>query len=238
MFKGRSVLTVVPARGGSKGIKLKNLRSVGGVSLVARAGNIVSQLNYVDRAIASTDSEEIAAAARASGLDVPFLRPANIAGDRVSDWQVLTHVLDMAEELDHRIYDVVLMLQPTAPLRRPEQVTSAVDKLVEGGFDAVWTVSKTDTKYHPLKQLTLDDQGRLDYYDSRGGEIIARQQLNPLYHRNGVAYAITRDCLIRIGTIKGDNTAAVVIDDPVANIDTEFDLEFAEFLAARQSAGQ
>lgn len=107
-------------------------------------------------------------------------------------------------------------------------------KLVDGGHDAVWTVSETDSKAHPLKQLTIDQQGRLDYYDQAGARIVARQQLTPVYHRNGIAYAITRECLLDQKSIKGRSTGAVVIDEPLVNIDTEFDLVLANVLVKEQ----
>jgi CMP-N-acetylneuraminic acid synthetase len=112
-----------------------------------------------------------------------------------------------------------------------------VTRLVEGGFDAVWTVSETDSKNHPLKQLVVDADGRLEWYDPAGATIIARQQLKPVYHRNGIAYAITRSCLLEQNAIKGARTAAVVIDEHVINIDTEYDLELANFLISRQPGG-
>jgi CMP-N-acetylneuraminic acid synthetase len=114
-------------------------------------------------------------------------------------------------------------------------VTQTVEALLDGGLDAVWTVSETDSKAHPLKQLVLRD-GQLEYYDPRGGAIIARQQLTPVYHRNGVAYAFTRECLLHQRTIKGARTGAVVIGDALVNIDTELDLAWAEFLLRRASA--
>lgn len=229
MLKDRRILVVVPARGGSKGIPLKNLREVAGKSLVAWAGSAAAQLPYVDRAVASTDHPAIADAARSAGLAVPFLRPESLSGDRVADWDVLHHALLEMERLDGVRYDVVVMLQPTSPLRRPEHVTATVEKLLEGGFDSVWTVSETDAKYHPLKQLVLCAD-ELDYYDLRGKEVIARQQLTPVFHRNGVAYAMTRDCLVAQRSIKGRRASAVVIRAPVVNIDSEQDLEFAAFL--------
>jgi CMP-N-acetylneuraminic acid synthetase len=104
--------------------------------------------------------------------------------------------------------------------------------LVEGGWDAVWTVSETDSKEHPLKQLSVEE-GRLDYYDPRGAEIIARQQLLPVYHRNGVAYAMTRSCLVEGGNIKGERTGALVIEGQMVSIDTLWDLELAELIYRR-----
>ncbi len=227
MIFDKRILAVVPARGGSKGIKLKNLRPVNGVPLVALVGQVISQLDYVDRAIVSTDHPAIAEVAAKAGLDVPFYRPEELSGDYVSDLQVLTHALLSMEELDATTYDIVLMLQPTSPLRKPEHVTAAVLKLIKGGHDAVWTVSETNLKYHPLKQLVIND-GKLKYFDPRGSQIIARQQLSKIYHRNGAAYAITRHCLIGKNSIMGDNAAAVVIADPMISIDTEDDIRAVE----------
>jgi CMP-N-acetylneuraminic acid synthetase len=138
------------------------------------------------------------------------------------------------ERIDGATYDVVVMLQPTSPLRRPEHVTAALEMLAAGDWDAVWTVSETDSKEHPLKQLTVDsDSGRLDYYDPAGGAIIARQQLTPVYHRNGVAYAIQRRCLLDQGTLKGARTAGLVLPGLMISIDTLWDLELAETIATR-----
>jgi CMP-N,N'-diacetyllegionaminic acid synthase len=234
MLEGKRILVVVPARGGSKGIPLKNLRKVGGRSLLAWAGHVIGRLNYVDRAVVSTDHSGIADAARVAGLEAPFVRPEALSGDRVADWDVLNHSLVEMERIDGVTYDVVVMLQPTSPMRRPEHVTSTVRKLVEGGYDAVWTVSETDSKQHPLKQLVLNGD-QLEYYDPRGAEIVARQQLAPVYHRNGVAYAISRDCLVNQCSIMGRHASAVVIGDPLVNIDSESDLAYAEYMLAREN---
>ena len=233
MIDGRSILVVVPARGGSKGIKLKNLREIGGVSLVGIVGRTVVRMSWVDRAVVSTDEGKIAREAETEGVAAPFRRPAALSGDRIGDWEVLEQAHQEMERLDGRQYDVVVMLQPTSPLRTPAQVEGCVRMLIEGGFDAVWTVSETDSKGHPLKQLVLLENGEMDYYDPRGVEIVARQQLTPVYHRNGVAYAITRECLLEQKTIKGKRTGAYLIREPLANIDTEEDLAYAEALAAK-----
>lgn len=234
MFEGRRVLAVVPARGGSKGIPLKNLRTVGGVPLVALAGHVAKAVPSIDRAIVSTDHDGIARVAEESGLDAPFRRPDNISGAIIGDFDVLYHALTTMELLDGVTYDIILMLQPTSPSRSAEHVERTLARLVSGNFDAVWTVSETDSKGHPFKQLVVSGSHDLDYYDARGATIVARQQLNPVYHRNGIAYAFTRDCLLTQKTIKGRRTGSVVITEPVANIDTELDLEWAEFLLQRQ----
>jgi len=233
MIKQQRVLVVCPARGGSKGIPHKNLQPFLGVPLVARVGHLVARIPGIDRSIVSTDSEEIASVAKESGLDVPFYRPENLSGDRISDLEVLSHALIETERLDGVTYDIVVMLQPTSPLRQAEHVMGTINMLIDGDWDAVWTVSETDSKNHPLKQLTVKD-GRLDYYDPAGKQIIARQQLVPVYHRNGVAYAIRRSCLLDQKSISGERTGAFVLEGEMVSIDTYWDLELSELLHAKQ----
>lgn len=233
MINGQRILVVCPARGGSKGIPLKNLQTFHGVPLVARVGHLVAEIGVIDRGVVSTDHEEIAKVARESGLDAPFYRPENLSGDRISDLEVLSHALIETERLDKVKYDIVVMLQPTSPLRRPEHVLDTIQMLIDGDWDAVWTVSETDSKNHPLKQLTVDD-GRLDYYDQAGKKIIARQQLVPVFHRNGVAYAIRRSCLLEQQSIKGERTGALVLQENMVSIDTLWDLELAELIYSKR----
>lgn len=233
MINGQRILVVCPARGGSKGIPLKNLQTFDGIPLVARVGHLITEIAGIDRAVVSTDHEEIAKVARKSGLDAPFYRPENLSGDSISDLEVLSHALIETERLEKVKYDIVVMLQPTSPLRRSEHVLDTIQMLIDGDWDAVWTVSETDSKNHPLKQLTVDD-GKLDYYDHAGKQIIARQQLVPVFHRNGVAYAIRRNCLLDQQSIKGKRTGALVLQENMVSIDTLWDLELAELIYSKR----
>lgn len=228
MIQKRRVLSVTPARGGSKGIKRKNLVKLKGKSLIEYTADVIAQLEFIDRAIVSTDDKEIAKISKRSGLEVPFFRPAKISGDFISDIDVLTHALEWVEENDGFIYDVILMLQVTSPFRTPTHVRDTVNKLISGEFDSVITVSQTDSKSHPLKQLVVDED-RLSYYDEKGKTIVARQQLKPVFHRNGAAYALTRECVLEQRSIIGDCSSAVVIDDTLVNIDTYEDIEYSRF---------
>lgn len=229
MIDNLKILAVCPARGGSKGIPLKNLVPFLGVPLVARVGHLVSEISMIDRAIVSTDHPEIAEVARQSGLEVPFLRPETISGDQISDTQVLVHAIQEMENIDKVQYDLVVMLQPTSPLRRKEHIVQAIEMMREGPWDAVWTVSETDSKHHPLKQLKIEAD-QLSYNDPAGHQIIARQQLTPLYHRNGVAYVISRDCLLSQNNITGKRTGALILPDYYISIDTMWDFKLSEFI--------
>ncbi|MBI1245712.1 MAG: acylneuraminate cytidylyltransferase family protein [Alphaproteobacteria bacterium] len=228
MYASARILAVCPARGGSKGVKLKNLRPVMGVPIVARVGHLVRTLPEIDRAVVSTDHDEIAQVAEESGLAAPFRRPESLAGDRIGDIDVLCHALREMERIDATTYDVVLMLQPTSPLRTAEQVRATYVKLVDEKLDAVWTVSPADLKYHPRKALVVGEGGSLSYYDPDGGKIVARQQLVPVYYRTGLSYAFSRDCLLGRGTIMGARNGAVVTEGPAISIDTEEDFAAVE----------
>lgn len=236
MIQGKRVLAVVPARGGSKGIALKNLRPIDGVPLVAMVGPVIREVDEIDRAVVSTDHDEIARVAEEAGIGAPFRRPETLSGDRIGDFDVLIHALQAIEAIDGVLYDIVVMLQPTSPLRRPEHVRGCLRRLVDGEWDAMWTVSETDSKGHPLKQLTVAADGSMDYYDPAGATIVARQQLTPVYHRNGIAYAITRQCLVEQGTIKGKRTGAYLIVGEHVSIDTERDMVLVEWIMRNPAA--
>lgn len=230
MLKGKTILAVVPARGGSKGVPMKNIHPLLGRPLLAYAGDIVRAAGYFDRAVVSTDHPKIAEVAKTVGLDAPFIRPEDLSGDRVADFPVLKHALVEMESIDGRQYDVVVMLQPTCPLRKPVHVTDAISRLIDGGWSAVWTVSATDIKYHPLKTLKIGENESLSLYDPRGKVIIARQQLDSVYHRNGAAYAFTRDALLQGDTTLPENSTAVIIQDKLISIDTLDDFSEIERL--------
>jgi len=232
MIDGLNILAVIPARGGSKGVPLKNLRKIGGVPIVELTARVASSVACIDRTVVSTDHEGIAESAIKGGADAPFRRPEKISGDRISDLQVLTHAVLEMEKQDNKIYDVIVMLQPTSPLRTKEHIIDSIEMLVNNNYDSVWTVSETDSKSHPLKQLTITD-GVLDYYDDKGKDIIARQQLQPVYHRNGITYAIKRQTLLIEKTITGKSCGALICVGDFISIDTERDLELTNYILDR-----
>lgn len=235
MLNGKSILVVVPARGGSKGVKHKNIHPLLGEPLISHTGRLIANLPWVDRAVVSTDSDAIAAVAEVSGIAAPFRRPESLSGDRIGDRDVLDQALIEMERQDGRLYDVVVMLQPTSPLRRPAHVTAVVERLTTGGWDSVWTISPADLKYHPLKALVQAEDGLVSYIDPRGSQIIARQQLQPTYYRNGAAYALTRECLVGQKSMTGNRWTGVVIEEPMVSIDTLED--FAKIEAILSSRG-
>ena len=137
----------------------------------------------------------------------------------------MRHALLAREEHTGEHYDFVLMLQPTSPLRTSADIENCVRQLHEGNWDAVWSVSETELTYHPKKQLALSPEGNLDFVIPGGQAIVARQELEPVFHRNGVCYAFTRDFLMGSdSTFSEGKTSAIVTPGAHISIDTPEDL--------------
>lgn len=228
MLNNRRVLAIVPARGGSKGIPGKNLMSVAGKPLFQWLAETLEEIDEIDRAVVSTDSEEIALLARKFGLDCPFYRPDYLSGDRVGDIPVLTHALEETERILGEVFDLVLMLQVTSPLRTPRDIRESLKLLEEKNADSVWTVSPVDLSFHPLKQISLRPDGRAEYFDGEGAQIIARQQLSQTYFRNGSCYVLTRDQLLVAKSLMGERTFGLVSEGPRVSIDSIDDVNEIE----------
>lgn len=234
MIDGRTVLAVVPARGGSKSIPRKNLRTVGGVSLVGRAAQVAGALPFIDVALISTDDAEIAEEALRHGLDAPFMRPPELSSDTATSIDMWRHAWLAAEAHYGKRFDISVLLEPTSPLRRPEDVERTLRALIDNVAPAAATVSPTPAHYTPHKTLKLNEKGEIEFYLEGGAKHSLRQGIPAYYHRNGLCYAVTREHLIDEGCIIDRNAIAVVVDRHVVNIDDMFELELAEWLLERE----
>jgi len=235
VIDGLAILAVVPARGGSKSIPRKNLKMVGGVSLVGRAARVAKALPFVDAALISTDDPEIAAEAKAHGLDAPFLRPPKLSGDTATSVEMWRHAWLAAEQHYGRRFDLSVLLEPTSPLRRPQDVERTLRALIDAGAPAAATVSPMPAHYTPHKTLKINQKGEIEFYLEGGAKHSLRQGIPAYYHRNGLCYAVTRDHLVSHGCIIDRGAVAVVVDRHVVNIDDMFELELAEWLLERES---
>ena len=234
-WDGLSVLAIVPARGGSKGIRRKNLCRVGPRSLIGWAAHTVSELSWIDGAVISTDDGEMAEEGRKHGLEAPFMRPAELASDAATSAAVWRHAWLESENHFGRRFDLSILLQPTTPLRKTADVERAVKAMVDGRHRAAATVSQTPGHFTPQKCTALDENGVLSFYHEDGAEYAARQAIPAYYHRNGVCYAVMRETLIEHGHIVEDDCVAVIIDEYVVNIDDPIELELAEFMLSRDN---
>ena len=231
----KKILCVVPARGGSKSIPRKNLQVVAGVSLVGRAALIIQELGYIDRAIVSTDDIEIAEEAVKYGLEAPFMRPERLSQDLSTSLDMWKHAWISAENYYDEIYDVSILLEPTSPLRRPEDITTTVNKIINEKYAAAVTVSKNPAHFTPEKTLVINLEGEIDYFiGSEGKAHHNRQTIPDYYHRNGVCYAVTRDHLLVKNKIL-ENSCPVVIDRQIVNIDEPFELDLVSWLLGNKT---
>jgi CMP-N,N'-diacetyllegionaminic acid synthase len=234
MIGGLAVLAVVPARGGSKSIPRKNLKTVGGISLVGRAAQVAAALPMLDAALISTDDAEIAAEAKKHGLDAPFMRPPELSGDTATSVDMWRHAWLAAEAHYGKRFDLSVLLEPTSPLRRPEDVERTLRALIDAGAPAAATVSLTPAHYTPHKTLKINGKGEIEFYLEDGAKHALRQGIPAYYHRNGLCYAVTRDHLVNQGCIIDRGAVAVVVDRHVVNIDDMLELELAEWLLERE----
>jgi CMP-N-acetylneuraminic acid synthetase len=227
------VLGVIPARGGSKGVPGKNLRPVAGRPLLAYTADAARASRTLERVVVSTDDPGIAEAARRLGLDVPFMRPRDLASDEAPMLPVLWHA---ATEMAVRGFaaDAVVLLQPTSPLRRAGHIDAAVELLETTGADSVVTVVEVPHQFSPVSVQRLEGD-RLQPYQP--GPAVTRRQDKPrVYARNGPAVlAVRRHVLERPSLYDGDCRGLVMDAADSIDVDTPWDLELLEFLLARRA---
>jgi CMP-N-acetylneuraminic acid synthetase len=231
------VLGIVPARGGSKGIPRKNIALLGGKPLIAYTANAALGARRLSRIVLSTEDEEIAEVGRRYGLEVPFLRPRELAQDDTPALPVLQHVVRRLEAMGDR-FDAIFTLQPTNPLRRSEDIDGAIDLLERTGADSVISFVPVGDK-HPARMKYLDDRGRV--IDPPFGEAVEgqrRQDLPKLYLREGSVYLTKRDVLMLQQSIRGRDCRAWLVDpDRACNIDGPVDWLLAEALLKHHALG-
>jgi CMP-N-acetylneuraminic acid synthetase len=222
------VFAVIPARSGSKRLPGKNLRVLGGRSLVGHAVAAAHDATTLTRFVVSTASPEIAEEARRYGADPPFLRPPELATDDVPIIPVLQHAVRWLEGSTGARVDVVVALQPTSPFRTGADIDRVVRKLLDTGADSAQTV--TPACYHPYFMTTLDGDRTVPIIPP-GYKLQRKSDAPPAYQPSGAVYATRRDLLMEQGRILGDDNRAIVMGfEASVNIDTEWDFRLAELL--------
>lgn len=203
------VLGLVPARGGSKGVPGKNVRPLAGHTLLEYTARAARGSGVIDRAILSTDSPEIAEAGRRAGLEVPFMRPAELAADETPMLPVIRHALAETRGTGWSP-DIIVLLQPTSPLRRAEHIRDAVNLLRETGADSVVTVVEVPRHLSPDYVMRID-AGRLKPFLPDGLLVTRRQDARAAYSRDGTVYAFRRETLERFDGIYGEDCRPLLI---------------------------
>lgn len=225
-------LAVIPARGGSKGIPRKNLVELNGKPLIAWTIAQALGSGRVDYVHVSTDDEEIAATARASGAHCDFLRPTELAGDKIGTGEAILHTI---RELEGRgqSFDAVVELQPTYCFRGSKLVSDCLNGLnYDAGTDAMITCTKVEDTAHPDFVLTISSEGAVQFGPKKPDEF-ARQFLSPALACKGLVLAGRVASYLRAKSFYAGKCRAVVVDDPIRMLDINgpLDLEIVRHVA-------
>ncbi len=218
-----SILGLITARGGSKGIPRKNLADLGGKPLIAWTIEAALESSALDRVVVSTDDPEIAEVSRQYGAEVPFMRPPDLAGDKSAHIPVIQHALRWAEESAGSLPDYICLLQPTSPFRTAQHIVRAVALLKENNADAV--VSVCEAKTHPFLTRKVDENGLLKPFMPMPAGYLRRQDFPPAFEINGAIYLCRSAIVMEEGTLLPEKTKALIMDDQSSlDIDTPEDL--------------
>jgi CMP-N-acetylneuraminic acid synthetase len=225
-----TVLGIIPARGGSKGVPRKNIRPLAGKPLLQYTAQAARAAKRLTRVILSTDDKEIADVGRQCGLESPFLRPAHLATDSTPTLAVIEHLLGWLKERGEN-YDAVCLLQPTTPLRRAQDIDACIELLETSGADAVVSVAPVPAEFNPHWVYFKDKAGFLKLSTGEPNPIPRRQDLPPAFHRDGSIYVTRRQVILEQHSLYGGRVAAYCVDpERTVNIDTLEDWERAEQL--------
>ncbi len=199
MIDGKKILALIPARGGSKGLPGKNIRPLCGKPLIAWSIEKARMSKYLDMVLVTTDSAEIAEAAKAAGAHVPFLRPGVLATDKSSTYDAIRHAVDFLREQEDRTFDYVVLLEPTSPLREDDDIDRMLERLAGNAaeFDSIISVGEVDE--HPSIVRRLNGP-HLEPFCPELKQTTRRQDNEPAYFPYGVAYIAKTDVLLAENT--------------------------------------
>jgi CMP-N-acetylneuraminic acid synthetase len=230
------VLGLINARGGSKGIAGKNWKLLAGRPLIAYSIETGLECRRIARVVVSTDRTEIADIARNAGADVPFMRPAYLAGDDVLQIDVIRHALDALAK-DGESYDTVCLLQPTCPLRSRDDVDGALELMEREQADTVITVTDVGG-YHPATYYRRNGDNSLVPLINAPLAGVLRQRLEPVWWRNGAVYATRCSVVRERRSLYGDRLLGYPMPrERSVNIDEPVDWTVAEALLAARGSG-
>lgn len=221
-----TVLALIPARGGSKGIPGKNIAELCGKPLIAWTIDAARRARGIDRVVVSTDTPQIAEVARACGAEVPFMRPDELARDDTPGIAPPLHALRWLAEHEGYAPSALMLLQPTSPLRTDLDIEAAIDLFTRSGADSV--VSVTEVHHHPYLMKTRGPDGRLQPFMTPDQPFVRRQDLPPLYALNGALWLIKSAVLLAREEWYTDHTLGYIMPaERSLDVDTPFDLRLA-----------
>ncbi len=231
------IVSIIPARAGSKGIPGKNIKFLGGYSLIAYSIIVSKLIPMIEQTIVSTDSQEIADIAVSYGAKVPFLRPAEISQDHSTDLEFIQHAIDWLER-EEQMPDFLVLLRPTTPLRRPEEIESAIIYLEECS-NATSLRSAHMLPESPHKMFQINKKGYFKGFfredPSSPYHDMPRQLFPTAYHPNGYVDIIRTETVRKMNLLWGSSILAFVTDS-ISEVDHPKDFEYLEFQLDRHGS--
>lgn len=226
MIENLHVVGLITARGGSKGLPRKNILPLLGKPLIGWTVEAAKRSAYIDRVVVSSDDLEIISIAEQFGCEAPFRRPTELSTDTATSMDVIRHALSQLPRCD-----LLVLLQPTSPLRAPEDIDRAIEDCINNKRPSTVTVTAVGK---PLGWMfLLKDDGTLRSVEP-ADPTARRQDLPELYAINGAVYVARPEWLLRNGSFMSSETGAVVMPrERSVDIDDRIDLDYAEFLAKR-----
>lgn len=225
MYKSKRILSLIPARGGSKGIKNKNIIDLNGRPLIAYSIAASLASKYIDKTVVSTDSMEIAKIAKEYGASVPFMRPKILASDCAKTIEVVLHAINMLKTEGEK-FDILILLQPTQPLRTTDDIDAAIELFFERGECSLVSVSSVED--HPLLIRTVNADGNLSSLLDENSTC-RRQDMKSYYKVNGCIYINCINELSEETSFNDNRTAFIMKSDHSVDIDEIKDIYLAEF---------
>jgi len=224
-------LALIPARGGSKGHPGKNIRLLAGVPLIVHSIRSALGTTAITRTVVTTDSDAIAAIARAAGAEVPFMRPAELATDEAPMWGVVQHALHAVEEMEHQRYDAIVLLDPTNPFRTSQDIHSAIETLFRDG-DCDGVIGVTEPEANPLWHSVVEQGDYLADLVEGSGSYTRRQDLPSVYSINGALYVWRRSAVVATTNWRHGRLRKQIVEDvPFTPIDSVKQFDALEALA-------
>lgn len=230
MYENKKILALIPARGGSKGIKNKNITDLCGKPLISYTIEAGKQSSYIDDVVVTTDSQAIATVAKQYGANVPFLRPAELASDTSKSIDAVLHAIRTLSDMGND-FDLLILLQPTSPLRTASDIDHAIETFFKQKAESLVSVSPVSDSPVLIRQIA--DNGQLSKILSCNSTV-RRQDMKPFYVVNGSIY-INYVSDITESTSFNDNLYGYIMNaDHSVDIDEPNDLLYAELIMKSQ----
>lgn len=226
-----NILAIVPAREGSKGIPQKNIYPLCNTPLIYYTIKAIQRSKLITRAILSSDSSEVIKVAKDYGLEVPFVRPSELAQDDTPALPVVEHAVKWLEETENYKADYIILLQPTSPLRNENHIDEALSILINSDADSIVSIVEVPHNFNPYSIMKLQGKYLSPYllFDENKN----LRQLKPVFYaRNGAAiYAFTYNCLMNKHSIYGDKILPYLMEkESSIDVDDLFDLKLCEWI--------